>query len=151
MQQTASYQKEPVSPDALDGAARVFLAKHDLAVLSTIGYDGWPHSAAVHYVLNNGHLYVLTKTDTQKARDIETNNKVAVTVYDAASLGTVQLMGLASVETDRLLMRRLFPDLTRLHRYGVHVQTPPITQPHEGDFVIIRIHPTRVHFRNYAS
>jgi len=151
MQQSSPYKHEPVQPTILDGSARIFLAKHDLAVLSTIGYDGWPHSAAVHYVFNGDHLYVLTKADTQKARDIETNNKVAVTIYDTASVETIQLIGLASVETDRALMQRIFVDLTRLRRYGIHVQAPPVTQTRQGDYVLIRIHPTRAHFRSYAA
>jgi len=79
------------------------LRRNHFAVLSTVGRDGAPHSAGVNYGVSTRSgeitLYVMTRAHLQKARDIQSDPRVALVVPIARRFAwflppaTIQLRG----------------------------------------------------------
>lgn len=135
------------SDEALD-----FLKCHDLAVLSTIDRTGNVHSAVVYYVIDQSNfVYILTKSETGKGRNIYAHSQVALTVHEVGTMQTVQLQGTAEVETNQQTKNLIFSQIVKLRSYHDGVQLPPVVKLHEGAFMVIRIRPTILSFHDYAK
>lgn len=136
----------------IEGEALQFLKSHNLGVLSTVDRTGNVHGAAVYYHVDKGNfIYILTKTETTKGRNIYAHSQVALTIYEAESRQTLQLQGLATVETEQATKDGILAEMTNPHLYGGHIDLPPITKVHKGAFMVIRIVPTNAHFRDYGG
>lgn len=131
-------------------AAEIFLKSRDTGILSTIDKTGRIHGAAVYYYgPHDGSIYIVTKSGTQKAYNIVANKQVALTVYDGRELQTVQLQGLASMETDEAPKRKVMKELIEPKMKKTPEKQPPITKIDKGAYVIIKIVPTDVKFYDY--
>ena len=136
----------------LSDEALIFLRKHDLAVLSTIDRTGNVYGAVVYYVVGpNGFVYVLTKSDTGKGRNVYAHSQVALTVHEAGTVQTVQLQGTAQVETDQPTRDEIFTQMIKPRAYREGPQMPPVTKLHEGSFMIVKISPTFISFHDYSK
>lgn len=67
-------------------SVRGYLSAPRHAVLSTIGSDGRPHQAVVHYWLVDDHLHVNARTDRLWARNLRRDPRVSLVVHDADDL-----------------------------------------------------------------
>lgn len=129
-----------------------FLKSHDLAVLSTVDRTGNVHGAIVYYLIDKrDFIYILTKSETGKGRNIYAHSQVALTVHEPNTQQTVQLQGIAEVETDQLIKERVFGQIVNLRSYQDGPHLPPVTKLHDGAFMIIRITPTIISFHDYAK
>lgn len=135
-----------------DPTERSFLAEHELATLSTIDRNGNVDGAAVYYTtLDDDLIYIVTKGGTQKMHNIFSHPQVALTIYDEPNLQTLQLQGIAEVETDKEVKKQVFNKLVKERDYKGEKRLPPVTQIHEESFLIVRITPTAEKFRNYKK
>jgi len=144
----------PALPDprVISGKQLKFLKGHDLAVLSTIDRTGNLDGAVVYYHVDDlNFIYILTKSGTEKGRNVYAHGRVALTVYEAEARQTLQLQGVAEVETDQTAKNNIFAQMTNPHLYGSKIELPPVTKLHEGAFMVIRITPTRVRFHDYSQ
>jgi PPOX class probable F420-dependent enzyme len=140
----------PAPAKKLDDKVDAFLRKHELGTLSTIDANGKVHGAAVYYLIGNNNLiYVLTKSQTQKAHNTLANPRVALTVYDTDDMQTAQIQGKAEIEPDQSTKDYVFVNLAKPRRYGDKNRYPPVTTIHEGAFMVIRITPTDVKFTDF--
>ena len=113
-------------------AQRQFLDRPSVAVLSTVGPDGEPHTAAMWFLRDDDRLLMVTGAGSQKQRNMERDPRVAVVVdqrnqpYYALTIrghSRVDPMPLAAVRTslaERYLVgdaRKKYLD-TRLHLPG---------------------------------
>ncbi|MDZ7786403.1 MAG: pyridoxamine 5'-phosphate oxidase family protein [Candidatus Saccharibacteria bacterium] len=129
-----------------------FLGKNDVGVLSTIDREGTVHGAVVSYVVEpNGAIYVLTKSDTTKARNIRTNGQVAFTVFDKYELTTMQINGLASVETDQDTKNNIFHKINRPRETSIGSSLAPVARLNAGSFVVMRIDIMEASLRKYVE
>jgi general stress protein 26 len=128
-----------------------FLRGHEVGVLSTLDRHNKPSGATVYYTLDDGHVYILTKQSTTKAHNMMTNQDVALTVYDTDSLQTVQLQGVAEVETDREIKETVFRDIVRLRHSATGRHFPPVTTIHDGAYVVFKISPSNFSFSDFAG
>lgn len=146
----------PIRPSKEDSGmtadAVAFLRSHDLGVLSTVDRTGNVHGAAIYFRIDSQNfIYMITKSSTQKARDMFTNQQVALTVYDAKTLQTAQIHGAVEVvnnPAERLELIKLF---TQPREYDDGVLPPPISTVHEEAYVALRIVPVSTRFTNYAA
>lgn len=146
-----SLQLPPIPRTAVWNQAQNFLNAHDTAVLSTIDRQGETHGATVHYLTSaTGDLLILTKADTGKVHNIFAHPQVAVTVYDADQLQTVQMEAIARIEPDRRVKDWVWHTMVRPHEYGKTRHLPPVTDLHDGAFTILRLTPMRVHFADFS-
>lgn len=144
----------PSLPDPRVGNTkeREFLREHDLGVLSTIDRTGNLDGAVVYYFVDDlDFIYILTKSGTAKGRNVYAHGRVALTIYEAETRQTLQLQGVAEVETDQTAKNNIFAQMTNPHLYGGKIELPPVTKLHEGAFMVIRITPTRIRFHDYSQ
>ncbi|MEI8187832.1 MAG: PH domain-containing protein [Candidatus Saccharibacteria bacterium] len=137
--------------NVFDKQAIYFLRLHNLAVFSTLNRLGRIDSATVYYLIDEDNsLYVLTKSETTKGRNILSNPNVAVNVYDEPKLQTAQLTGQAFVETNQEIKAEVYRKLSRSIRIGSNLKNPPVTKLHDGSFLIIKIVPNEIKFSDYS-
>jgi len=149
-------EKQPLPPPPpafqdISGDALNFLKRQDLAVLSTVDRTGNVHGAVVYYLIENGLIYILTKSGSSKGRNVLAHGQVALTVHEPGTSQTVQLQAIAEVETDQKTKDSVFAKIVKPRPYVDNVGLPPVTKLHEGAFVVVRIHPTLVSFHDYAK
>jgi len=102
-----------------------FLEHNKVGVLATANNLGKPHAATVYVTFDQDlNLYFLTRTNTQKSRNIQSNNQVALAIYNAPSQTTLQAEGTAVEVTDPSQVQWITNDIWR-----VATQTSPDTQP----------------------
>jgi len=150
--ETLPASKPPAIAALLDEDDIAFLHAHHTAVLSSINRIGNVSGAVVHYFVDaNNTVYILTKSDTQKAHNILVHPGVALTIYDAARLQTLQLQGTAEIEPDQGVKDFVFSQMTQPHQYGDVVDLPPVTKLHGGSFIVFRITLASANFSDYRS
>lgn len=137
--------------DVLDDASRAFIGTQETAVLSTVDRKGQPHGAVVHYVFDGHFIYILTRSESNKARNIMQNGRAALTIHESGSLKTAQLTGAASVETDDQMKQDVFYEIVRERHYSEGAKQPPVTSLEKGLYMVLRFQPTAVLVRDYAK
>ncbi|MFZ1323641.1 MAG: pyridoxamine 5'-phosphate oxidase family protein [Candidatus Saccharimonadales bacterium] len=154
-QKTGTYTpeiSEPYFDEPFDETAIQFLRSQDLGVISTVDRTGNVHGAFVHYIVDRSEqVYILTKSDTSKGRNIYAHSQVALTVHQTDTLKTLQLSGLAEVETDLGIRDMVFGHIVRPRSYLFKKLMPPVTKLDAGTYVVIRIRPMTVSYHDYAA
>jgi nitroimidazol reductase NimA-like FMN-containing flavoprotein (pyridoxamine 5'-phosphate oxidase superfamily) len=100
------------------------LKRHHFMALATIRPDGYPQATTVNYVHDDLTIYFATDATSQKAGNIQLNDKVSVAIasetQDAYKLRGLSLSGTAKrvLDTERLqeLLIRLFQKLPQTKR-----------------------------------
>jgi general stress protein 26 len=135
-----------------DNKALNFLKEHDLGVLSTVDRTGNVHGAVIYYIVDpSNFIYILTKSGTGKGRNVYAHSQVALTVHEVGTMQTLQVQGMASVETNQEIKRDVFNQVVKPRPYRGKNQLPPVTKLKEGSFMVIRINPTVLSFHDYAK
>lgn len=137
--------------DVLDDNSRAFIAGQETATLSSVDRRGQPHGAIVHYVFDGHFIYILTRSESNKARNIMQNGRAALTIYESGSTKTAQLNGVASVETDDQMKQDVFYEIVKERHYNEGAQQPPVTALEKGLYMVLRFQPTEVMVRDYAK
>ena len=135
----------------LDEAASRYLAAHDTAVLSTVDTADQPGGAVVHYVFDAGALFVLTKSDTTKARNMMNNPNVALTIHPEGTMQTMQLQAIADVETRTEQQQKIFHAVMKEKHYRGDTQSAPVTMIKDGFFIVFRLQPKKVILTDYSQ
>jgi general stress protein 26 len=140
------------SPIEFSQKAHTFLMAHDIATLATLAPNGMLQAAAVYYVTDkNSTVYIVTKSKTSKAQNITTHPQVAFMVYDTSSMQTIQIEGLASVEDDPKICKRIYDTILRPRFQGSHAEMPPIMYLPAGDYEVIVIKPVKYKLSDYKT
>lgn len=100
------------------------LKRHHFLTLATIRPDGYPQATIVNYVHDDLTIYFATDATSQKAGNIQLNDKVSVAIasetQDAYKLRSLSLSGTAKrvIDAERLqnLRIRLFQELPEAKR-----------------------------------
>lgn len=129
-----------------------FLKSNDMAVLSTIDRTGNVHGALVYYLSDqDNNIYVLTKSGTGKGRNVYAHSQVALTIHKEGTLQTLQLEGIADIETDQTVKDEVLQKIVKPRRFQGESHMPPVTKLHVGAYMVIRITPTVLKYRDYAK
>ncbi len=129
-----------------------FLRDNEAGVLSTSNNNGEVHGAVIYYLLDEQHhIYLLTKAETTKARNIVSNKSVALTVFDIGQGKTLQLQGAAEVETDEKIRQFVFNKIMKPHTYSGKKDLPPVAWLEAGMFVVIKITPSNCNFSDFSK
>lgn len=131
--------------------AHHFLWSHEVAVLSTVDGGGNLHGSAVYYASDkNDHIFFVSKENTKKIQNIQKNPQVALTMYDVQTMQTLQVSGIAHVETDKD-MKKLIEDRVLRPRLRPNGKTemPPILYIPAGEYVVVSVKPTAFTFADY--
>lgn len=145
-----SRSKKATFPFFSDDALS-FLRSNDLAVLSTVSKSSQASGAVVYYLVDDQHrIYILTKAETTKAKNVLHNKHVALTLFDAQRAQTLQIQGEATIETNEEVKAYVFKTISRIRQYSSGYQLPPVAWLQAGMFVVIRITPTTSTFVDFA-
>jgi len=144
---SAKLHTAVIPPDALQ-----FLIEHDVAVLSTIDDDDKPEGAVVFYsVGDDKRLYMVTKSETAKARNLTKRPDVGLTVFDGLRQQTAQIKGTADIVNDQKVRQQIFDEIIRTRMYAPEAKTPPIAQIEAGSFVILAITVDSLKYRDFGG
>ena len=121
--------------------------------LATISESGDAHSAAVYvYLTPDLTCYFVTKTATDKFKNIKKNAKATLSTYDENFLMFGELVGEAQqleseeeVNTIILELQKVFE--SRKSSYWA----PPVTQITGGEYVIIKVSPRQINYTNFEQ
>lgn len=132
--------------------ARIFLVSHELGVLSTVAPNDVIQGAVVFYATDKNNLiYIVTKTRTNKAQNIIYHPLVAFTIYDSSSMQTLQIEGIARVESDKNITKNVYETILRPRFNGSHAELSPVLHMPSGDYEVIVITTSRYRFANYKN
>jgi general stress protein 26 len=136
----------------MDKEVVLFLLAHNLGVLSTVDDTNTVSGAAVYYALSEDNaVYIVTKAETRKFKNIHAHPQVAFTVFDGETRQTLQLQGTASVETKEKAKRDILQKIIKPRLYGKDVAWPPITKLAAGDYAVIKIMATNLQYFDYKK
>lgn len=144
--ESSLHHKEPTESND----ATSFLQSHDIGVISTLDRNGTINSAVVYYTLLNNRPYFITKTATKKMTNLLGDQHIALTVYDEAAQQTVQMQGIAKIESEESIIQQVSNTLIRPRSYQNSVTMPPATKL-GGGIVVVRIAPIAVNFTDYSK
>jgi general stress protein 26 len=146
-------QTPPKNPltKILNAQAIGFLKTHSIGVLSTIDRSNQLHGSVVYYIYKPEHnkLYILTKSQTEKAHNILATHQIAFTIFDEPALQTLQLQGTAEIESDSEIKQEVFTSINRLRDYGGEKHHPPVTKLIDGHFIVFSIAPLKGTFSDF--
>ena len=129
-----------------------FLKRHPVGVLSTASADGSPWGAAIFfYVDEDFNYYFVTRANTHKYHNIQSNPKASITVAHGASQTTVQSTGLITEVPAEEYMNIIFDKLAHVRLDSDNNWVPPIAKIHEGNFIPLKFTPTKLQYANYSA
>jgi PPOX class probable F420-dependent enzyme len=121
-----------------DDTTRRLLDGKNFAVVATLGRDGSPHTTTVWYVRDGDTVLFSTAGHRAKARNLERDPRVSLTVYDLANPYTaIDIRGTADMEVDP---ERELP--ARLSQRYLGQDAPP--EPEDVVRLIVRVRPDKV-------
>jgi general stress protein 26 len=128
-----------------------FLQKHHSGTLATADSAANPHTAVIYLTFNEDLTFsFITKTETQKYKNIIENNSVALAIYDEREQTSVQVAGHAKVVDDKDETQRV---LNKAFTYSAelsHRELPPLEKLFAGDYVAIRLLPQVIKMAVFA-
>lgn len=125
-------------PIPLDDDVRRLLDGKNFATVATLTADGSPHTSVVWYRRDGDSLVFSTKVNRVKARNLERDPRVSVSVFDLANPYTaVDIRGTAELTLDE---PKTLPQELSQRYLG---QDPP-PEPDEDKRYIVRVWPERV-------
>jgi PPOX class probable F420-dependent enzyme len=126
----------------LDDDVRALLEGPNLAHIATLLKDGSPHSAPLWVALEGEHLAIFTGPGTLKARNLDRDPRVALSITDADEpLRGVLIRGRVH---ERIDGEAVWPIIDRMSQ--TYQGTP---YPREETFVVYLITPERVKYQAY--
>ena len=132
--------------------AKDFLNTHHLGVLSTVSDSNEPWGSAIYFALDDDlNCYFVTREDTRKFHNIDEQPLVAMTVVDETEQTTVQLQGKISKVPAADIMEVVFHKLENLKPKGAKNWQPPVLKVHKGDYMVLRITPSKMQYANYRQ
>ena len=132
-------------------AIRDFLSSHKSGVLVTSDSSGNPHGAVVYYALKDDlSLLFATKSETQKNKNIQENNRLDFVVYNESEQSQLQISGHAvkvdTEEDQQKIVSTMYHNSAELS----HQELPPAEKLIAGDFIAYKFVPTTMKMAIYA-
>jgi general stress protein 26 len=138
------------SPETLD-IVHNFLQSHHSGVLATADAAANPHAAVIYVTYNEDYTFsFITKTETQKYKNIEENKSVALAIYDEKEQASVQVVGRVEAINDQDEMQKA---LNKSFIYSAeisHRELPPLEKLFAGEYTAVRLIPQVIKMAVFA-
>jgi len=117
-----------------------YIDENPLAIIGTLNPDGSPHGAVVYICPDDRRhaVYFITKTGTQKYKNIGEHDRVSLTVVNPADNSTLQANGQAFIVNDAAIIDMTVKQITRQHALAVE-WLPPIAKIRAGAYVVVGV------------
>ncbi len=124
-----------------------YITDNPLAVIGTVdGYDQ-PQGAVVYVTADRQHpvVYFVTKTGTEKYKNLIARKKVSLTIFDAKETSTLQATGKAFLAEDTGVVERVMTSMAKIHAKAPEWM-PPLAKLRAGAYVVIgvKLHKARL-------
>lgn len=139
------------NPTSFDEQAMRFLEAHDTSILSTLSPSNTIHSTPVYYIFQNNVFYILTKYGTAKMENIQQNPTVNLSLYDQATLESIEVHGTAEIEGDASIKDSIFTTMLDRHTTNGRLNSLPITTIRSGGYTVLRITPNTYTYTNFDA
>ncbi len=127
-----------------------FLKLNHMGILSTSTDDCKPWGSAVYFVVDEDfNIFFVTRMKTFKYQNLDKNPYAALTVVDEETQTTVQLMGKISKVPIADYKDIVFTKLVAIRPKGDPNWAPPIEKVHKGDYIALRITPSKLQYANF--
>lgn len=127
-----------------------YIKGNPVMVVGTISKDGSPHGAAVYVCTTSSEqVYFVTKTETQKFKNIENNPHVSVTIVNPADNSTLQAVGRAYVEDNAQTIEMIMGKMAEIYAHSSD-WLPPLAKLRAGPYQVVGIklkHVRLAHFQ----
>jgi uncharacterized protein YhbP (UPF0306 family) len=135
-----------ISPDVIE-----FLKANHVAVLATASpQSAEPHAAAVFYATDSHvNLYFLTKEQTTKSKNLNSNPQAAVVIYEPSTLRTAQITGHASQVKNDEMMQKALGLMSKFSKQVSGTGTTPISKLDAGDYILYQLEPQSIRLGDY--
>ncbi len=140
---------KPLSrPHENDGTTKL----DNTAVLSTSDGRGNVHASVIHYILDKDeNIYFLTKTETTKVKNLESNSKVQITIHPSESLQVLYIKGTAEPIADAKLKQQVFEHIIEPRKYIEGTKLPPIAKLDKGNYIAYKVTATDSNYMDYSE
>ncbi len=129
-----------------------FLQEHPVGVLSTVGGDSASYSTTVYFVADdNLNIYFLSKTETQKVKNIRDNNKVMLVAFETKTQTNIQISGSAYEEKDGPSSQNIFKEIIEAARKTSNAEVPPVSKLLAGAYAAYKIKPNQINYSVYSQ
>ena len=116
-----------------------YFKDNPVMVLGTVGEHGKPHGAAVYGCPTTAsEVYFITKTDTQKFKNILHNPHVSVTIVNTAENSSLQAGGTARVVSDPAMVELIMGKMAVIYANSAD-WLPPIAKLRAGPYQVVHI------------
>jgi PPOX class probable F420-dependent enzyme len=98
-----------------DAEQRELIESERIAVVSTLGPRGWPHSMPLWYVPRDGEIWIYTYAKSQKVRNLERDARATLVVETGEEYGElrgVEIEAMAEIHRDPDTVFALARELT---------------------------------------
>jgi len=128
-----------------------FLTTHPIGVLSSVDPNGEPHGVVIYYQIDrNFHIYFVTRTGTKKYDNLKHSDHVMLTVFEAETQATAQIIGHASEIIDESVNTiAIAGAILSASLKSARGQPPPITKLEEGEYAVFQLIPKQMRMAVY--
>ena len=138
--------------DEIRSKILTLLDQHRIMTVATLRPDGWPQATTVGYVNEDLTLYFLCGLDSQKARNLDRDDRISLTIdHDTADLMSITGLSMAAhahpitdrSEADRVLrmLPLKYPDAPPL----------PMKMPSADEVRLFRVTPVVISVLDYSK
>jgi nitroimidazol reductase NimA-like FMN-containing flavoprotein (pyridoxamine 5'-phosphate oxidase superfamily) len=128
------------------------LDQHRIMTVATLRPDGWPQATTVGYVNEGLTLYFLCGLDSQKAKNLERDDRVSLTIdHDTADLTAITGLSMAArahAVNDRTEAEKV---LSMLPLKYPEAEPLPIKMPSADEVRLFRITPLVISVLDYSK
>ncbi len=138
--------------DEISRKILTLLDEHRIMTLATLRPDGWPQATTVGYVNDGLALYFLCGLDSQKARNLASDDRVSLTIdHDTPDLMAITGLSMAAraeAVTDRAEAEKVLGLLPLKYPDSA---PPPFPMPGPDDVRIFRLKPVVISVLDYTK
>jgi uncharacterized protein YhbP (UPF0306 family) len=125
-----------------------YISKCHSCTIATVGLDGEPDASTVFFANSGLDIYFNTSKDSQKMKNIEDNQRVAITMQTNPEPKTDQeISGIQYNGIAKILPESEYTNVPR----GVIARHTAFNSIKPGNSIIVKVTATKVYFINYAK
>jgi uncharacterized protein YhbP (UPF0306 family) len=125
-----------------------YISKCHSCTIATVGLDGEPDASTVFFASSGLDIYFNTSKDSQKMKNIEDNQRVAITMQtNPAPKTDIEISGIQYNGIAKILPESEYTNVPR----GVIARHKAFNSIKPGNSIIVKVTATKVYFINYAK
>lgn len=129
-----------------------FINNNPLGVLATSNSVGFPHAAAIYFVLDEDlNIYFVTKENTLKHKNLKQNPLAAIAIYEKETLTTLQASGNVKVVDEIDKFMHLFNKLSDINHEQTNSDRLPVSKLFAGDYYMYCLKPKTMRLAEFKK